>query len=301
MNLNDHEDLLRYYNGELEYLRQMGQRFARLYPRLAGQLELSSNGSADPHVERLLESFAFLTGRLQRSLDLEFPQITAGLLGVLYPHLVSPIPSMSVACFSGKNKEGKYPFGGVPRNSELLAQLGDGLNCRFRTCYDTVALPMEVSAGFASRDDYEFLDREAAVLGVISLKIAPVRGVKVTLAEMKKAARNRLRFYLNGNNSLVQTIYELLFCHVLKIAVVGEDKAATYLSPDSIRPVGFALDEEVIPYPAESHPGYRLIQEYFALPEKFLFFDLMNLDRADRQMAGKEVEILFLLDKAPPP
>ncbi len=299
--MTDHEDLLRYYNGELEYLRQMGQRFARLYPQQARQLEWSSHGSADPHVERLLESFAFLTGRLQRSLDLEFPQITSGLLGVLYPHLVSPIPSMSIACFSGKNSEGKYQFGGVPRHSELLAQPGGGLNCRFRTCYDAVALPMEVSAGFASRNDYEFLDREARVFGVISLKIAPARGIKVTLAEMQKAVRNRLRFYLNGNTSLVQTVYELLFCHVLKVAVIGEDRAPVFLPSNSIRPVGFALDEEVIPYPTESHPGYRLIQEYFALPEKFLFFDLMNLDSADRPMAGKEVEVLFLLDQAPPP
>src|SRR5258708_1834893 len=279
----------------------MGQRFARLYPQQARQVEWASQGSADPHVERLLESFAFLTGRLQRSLDLEFPQITSGLLGVLYPHLVSPIPSMSIACFSGKNSEGKYQFGGVPRHSELLAQPGGGLNCRFRTCYDAVALPMEVSAGFASRNDYEFLDREARVFGVISLKIAPARGIKVTLAEMQKAVRNRLRFYLNGNTSLVQTVYELLFCHVLKVAVIGEDRAPVFLPSDSIRPVGFALDEEVIPYPTESHPGYRLIQEYFALPEKFLFFDLMNLDSADRPMAGKEVEVLFLLDQAPPP
>src|SRR5258708_39000179 len=183
--MTDQEDLLRYYNGELEYLRRMGQRFARLYPRLAGHLELSSHGSADPQVERLLESFAFLTGRLQRSLDLEFPQITAGLLGVLYPHLVSPIPSMSVACFSGKNKEGKYPFGGVPRNSELLAQLGDGLNCRFRTCYDTVPLPMEVSAGLAPPDDYEFLDPQAAGLWVNHFQNAPGPPGQVTLAPMQ--------------------------------------------------------------------------------------------------------------------
>src|SRR5205809_901704 len=89
--MTDQEDFLRYYHGELTYLRRMGAIFAERYPKLAGRLELSPHDCADPHIERLLESFAFLTARIQRRLDGEFPEFTSALLGVLYPHLLNSI------------------------------------------------------------------------------------------------------------------------------------------------------------------------------------------------------------------
>ena len=99
MGVREQEELLRYYNSELTYLRRMGRSFAARYPKIAERLELSGDQSADPHVERLIESFAFLTARIQRQIDSEFPQITASLLGILYPHLVDPVPPMAIARF----------------------------------------------------------------------------------------------------------------------------------------------------------------------------------------------------------
>jgi len=133
------------------------------------------------------------------------------------------------------------------------------------------------------------------------LKIAPVRGVKVTLAEIAKGGAQSPAFLFEWQRQPGADDLRAFVLSCSESRGDRQDNVPVYLPPDSIRPVGFALDEEVIPYPMESHPGYRLIQEYFALPEKFMFFDLMNLDSADRPMAGKEVEVLFLLDQAPPP
>ena len=151
--LTDQEDFLRYYHGELTYLRRMGSVFAERYPKLAGRLELSPNDCADPQIERLLESFAFLTARIQRRLDGEFPEITSALLGVMYPHLVNPIPSMSIAHFAADSKQGKLSTGfEIPRHTKLFSQTEEGLNCRFRTCYPLTLWPLEVvSAGFESK------------------------------------------------------------------------------------------------------------------------------------------------------
>jgi len=166
------EDFLRYYHGELTYLRRMGAIFAERYPKLAGRLELSPNDCADPQIERLLESFAFLTARIQRRLDGEFPEITSALLGVLYPHLVNPIPSMSIAHFAADKTQGKKLSGfEIPRHTKLFAQTYEGLNCRFRTSYPVTLWPLEVvSAGFESKDQFEFLDHATDVATVLRLR-----------------------------------------------------------------------------------------------------------------------------------
>jgi type VI secretion system protein ImpG len=291
MSLTDQEDFLRYYHGELTYLRRMGAIFAERYPKLAGRLELSPNDCADPHIERLLESFAFLTARIQRRLDGEFPEITSALLGVLYPHLVNPIPSMSIAHFASDNKQGRLSTGHeIPRHTKLFSQTEEGLNCRFRTCYPVTLWPLEVrDAGFESKAQFDFLDHRNDVATVLRLHIA-APGAKLEELPLKK-----LRLYLNGSSTLVSTLYEMLFCNLRGVVIRGKTEPV-FLPHDSILPVGFGLDEEVIPYPPHSHPGYRLVQEYFALPQKFFFFDLHNLEQ---HKSTDELDILFLMDKIP--
>src|SRR3954469_11114017 len=90
------QDLYGYYERELTFIRQLGQEFARQYPAAAGRLLLEPNRSLDPHVERLIESFALLSGRIHQKLDDEFPELTDAMLGVLYPHYLAPIPSAAI-------------------------------------------------------------------------------------------------------------------------------------------------------------------------------------------------------------
>src|SRR4051795_9643746 len=93
------ESIYRYYERELLFIRQLASEFARQYPAAAGRLLLEPNRSTDPHVERLIEAFALLTGRIQHKLDDEFPELANALLGVLYPHYLAPIPSMAIVQF----------------------------------------------------------------------------------------------------------------------------------------------------------------------------------------------------------
>src|SRR5271166_5295622 len=104
-------DFLPHYLAELAYLRIAGSEFARRYPRVAAQLEISSDLSHDPQIRRLIESFAFLTARLQRGYDLQFPEIPEALLSTLYPQLVAPVPSMAVAAFVADPEQSRSLIG----------------------------------------------------------------------------------------------------------------------------------------------------------------------------------------------
>ena len=67
------EELLHYYERELTFLRRMGAEFAQRYPKVAGRLMLEPNKCEDPHVERMLEAFAFLAARVHLKIDDDFP------------------------------------------------------------------------------------------------------------------------------------------------------------------------------------------------------------------------------------
>jgi len=287
------EELLEYYTRELTYLRRMGMAFAEQYPKVAGRLELGIDQCPDPHVERLIEAFAFLTARVQYNIESEFPRFSTALLGILYPHFLNPVPSMSVARFEVDPTQGKFTTGHlIPKHTPLFAQTEQGQTCRFRTCYPVTLWPVEVtSAGFESTDQFDFLDAFPNVAVVLRLRIESQAG---PLSELEL---KRLRFYLNGNRMLVNSLYELLFCHVLHVAILPEgEKRPLFLPYEPILPVGFDPDEDMLPYPPNAHPGYRLLQEYFTFPEKFLFFDIDHLNVRD---PDQFFDILIMFDQMP--
>lgn len=291
--MKDQEELLTYYRSELAYLRRAGYGFAQKYPKLAERLELSAEGSNDPHVERLIESFAFLTARIQRRLDDEFPEITSSLLGILYPHLVHPIPPMSIARFIPDPARGKLTTGYViPRHTNLFSQTADGLTCRFRTSYPVTLWPVHIlDARIEAKSQFDFTDSMPAVASVLRIQIAAQNG-SIDDLDIKQ-----LRFHLNGDAHLTGQLYELLLSHSQGIYLYDkESKKAVPLPKNALQTVGFALDEDVIPYSSQSHPAYRLLQEYFSLPEKYLFFDLNHLDR---NPGTDSMDVLFLLDVMP--
>jgi hypothetical protein len=87
------DDLLLYYERELAYLRRMGAQFAERYPKVASRLLLEPSKCEDPHVERLLEGFAFLAARVHHRIDDDIPELSEAFLEVLYPQHVRPVPA----------------------------------------------------------------------------------------------------------------------------------------------------------------------------------------------------------------
>ncbi|PWC54497.1 type VI secretion system baseplate subunit TssF [Azospirillum sp. TSO22-1] len=289
------DDLLDYYQRELAYLRHEGAEFAARYPRVAARLDLSGAESPDPHVERLLESFAFLTARIQRTLDSEFPQIPAALLGILYPHLTAPVPSMAVAQFMVDPGQARSATGfTLADDTPLYAQAADGVTCRFRTGYPVELWPITVAeAAIQPSAAFAFLDHRGEVGAVLRLKLRCLG--KQTFADV---APKRLRLHLHAGPIVGGGLYELLLNGVRSVAVrpAGASVPGRELPAACIHPVGFAPDEDVLPWPRHAHQAYRLVQEYFVFPEKYLFLDIDGLgDFGD----GQEAELLFLLSEPP--
>lgn len=288
------EELLGHYQRELGYLRRMGAAFAQAYPKVAGRLELSETEAADPHVERLIESVAFLAGRIQRNLDAEFPQIPQALLGILYPQFVNPVPSLSIAAFMPDPDRGELTQGyRIARGTALFAESPTGPAVRWRTAYDVDLWPISVTgARFETPDAYDALDARFDVEAVLKISL------KTDGAGFSELGVERLRFFLNGDRVLTDTLYELLVVNCVGVALVPDrDKSRlTMLAGDALVPVGFEEDQAVLDHPLNGQPGYRLLQELFAFPEKFLFRDVAGLDRAG---ADESLDILILLS-APP-
>lgn len=297
------DELLGYYERELAYLRGRGAEFAQKYPKIAGRLSLEADKCEDPHAERMIEAFAFLAARVRLKIDDEFPEITESFLNVLYPHYLAPIPSAAVAQFA--LEPGSLSTGyELPRGTKLYSRPIQGTPCRFRTAYPVTLWPVEVaSAALESADPPDARGRWAEATVRLSLRCLN----HTTLAGLKSGEDGRplesLRFYLNGEPQLAHALYELIFNHAARVELraAGSASSAVVLPPESLRPVGFEAEEALLPYTARSFAGYRLLSEYFALPEKFLFFDVTGLGEAARAGFGGEFDILIRLrDVAPP-
>jgi type VI secretion system protein ImpG len=287
------DEYLNYFEKELSYLRTRGIEFARKYPKVAGRLDLGIDESPDPHIERLIESFAFLTARIQSNIDSEFPQLSTAILGNIYPQLLNPIPSMSVARFSaGKGKLPAVPLK-IGKDHPLVAYTSDGQKCRFKTCYPVDLFPLEVStAQYTGTGDYPFLE-EPRPLPVLHLRVEATDEIPVN-----KMKPGMLRFYLHGESWLTNSIYEILFCNTKYVKVypdnIGRPGIETRSFTTKISPVGFIEDESVLPYPKNANAGYGLLQEYFAFPEKFRFFDINNINV---QQAEKYIDLYIVFDR----
>ncbi|HET9409545.1 MAG TPA: type VI secretion system baseplate subunit TssF [Candidatus Sulfotelmatobacter sp.] len=287
-------ELRDYYESELTFLRQVGAEFADKYPKIASRLLLEPDRCEDPHVERLIEAFALLAARVHLRIDDDFPRITESLLNILYPHYLRPVPSMSVAQFHTDPERGKLTSNlKIPKGTVLYSRPVEGVPCKFRTSYDVTLSPVKINeAQWMTPDRLRPAVRtsEAAVLRV-SLECFPD-------VSFEKLELDSLAFYLDGESGLIHALYELLCHNCVRILVrdpLNPKAPVRELPARSLQPMGFGEDEGVLPYPRRGFVGYRLLQEYFAFPEKFFFMNLAGLSVLQRFGLTTKAEILFLI------
>lgn len=291
------ESLLEYYERELAIFRQLGQEFAQAYPKVASRLLLEPGKCEDPHVERLIQAVAFLAARIHHKIDDEFPEISNALLGLLYPHYLAPVPSMSIAEFTVDPEQGKLTSGyEIPRHTLLYSRPIDGTQCRFRTGYPLTLWPVAVTA--ARFDLPERVATGSKALGLIRLEVQCQGGISFRELQVE-----RFRFYLDGEGQSGHALYELLLNKTREVWIrPAESKPGrkpVILPASCIQPVGFGEEEGLLPYPSHALTGYRLLQEYFTFPQKFLFVDFTHFPNAAQFDLGDKAEVLIFLDQVP--
>lgn len=285
--MSSSDKFLTYYHRELSYLRNAGKVFAAEHPKIARRLQVGETESPDPHTERLLESFAYLTARLSEEIDDRLPHISAALLNVLYPHLVAPIPSMAISQFVVDPSKGKLTTGfEIAKQTQVFTYAEEGVSCRFRTAYPVTLWPITVlEADFIHGDAYTIANGHKESKWYLRLKL---RCDSLTFADLDI---NSLRFNIAGDNGITYTLYDALMGQSNPQVLISCDgKVAKVLPNESLKPVGFSADERLLPSPEHSHPAYQLLHEYFHYRDKFLFFDLLNLD----MKAGDETVDLLI-------
>jgi type VI secretion system protein ImpG len=295
--------LLGRYNRELQHLREMGGEFASEFPKIAGRLGLESMECSDPYVERLIESFAFLTARVQLKIDDEFPRFSQHLLHMVYPHMLGPMPSMAVLELQPKLTEGALADGfRVARGAALRSLAGRGAEtaCEYRTAHEVTLWPLElVGAEYTSfLADLGSLRLPGKGKAALRLRLRAAGGLT-----MDRLALRHLPIFLRSGDEGAMRLYELLMAHtVALVARSGESgqQKSHVVADASVDPLGFDDEQALLPYGPRSFQGYRLLQEYFAFPSRYMSFDLCGLEPAVRRCADRELEIIVVFDTQDP-
>jgi len=268
------DQLLPYYERELGFLRRYSREFSERYPKIAGRLLIGGEVCEDPHIERMIESFALLNSRIAKRLDDDYPEFTEALFEVLYPHYLRPFPSCSIARmdFSGAAAQ-LTAASEIPRGTQLTTRPVRGAVCTFRTAYPVTVAPLALtSASFAAIIDAPEATRTPPnATSSISLTISST-SAQVSVPQLNLP---KLRVFIDGEPSFCAALRDALFMRgVCAYAEADGNGRWIPLQKIPVTPAGFDEDEALIDFSARSHTAYRLLTEYFSFPEKFNFFDI---------------------------
>jgi len=291
------DDLLRYYDRELRFLKRLSADYAAERPKIATRLGVAGEVVEDPHVRRLLEGVAYLNARIRRKLDDELPELSNALLGTLYPHFLAPIPSLSIVQFECASDLGRAHE--VPRGTALEAEPIGAVACQFRTVYPAQLWPIRVKSARLLPAPFKApIDPAAANAAAVLEVRLECRAPDMTFAQLRP---QRLRFHLNlPQPHQSASLFELLHSDSIGVALAAgpSDRAAAFLPKEAIRPVGFGRDEGLLPYPPQSNLGYRLLSEFFAFPAKFLFVEFADLPLDKLSTLGRELCLYVYASRA---
>ena len=268
------DKLLQYYERELGTLGAHNQAFARRYPALAGALGMAGGEVGDPHLARMLQAYAMFNARTAKRLDDAFGQFSDTLLELNFPHYLRPFPACSIARIDSDSHPDTGPVV-IPRGTVMHAPEQHGVACKFTTAYDVTVAPLRLA-------DVRY---QATLAAPPALRLPSDSGSAISIgieasgtATLTALTVPSLRLFLDGEPVLCATLRDALFLRAGSacIEVTDDSGAARWqmLEHVPLRPAGFAADEALIPFQANSHPAYRLLTEYFAFPDKFNFIDL---------------------------
>jgi type VI secretion system protein ImpG len=257
---------LQRYEQELAQLRSAGRRFAEHHPNLAAELAISGDACADPEVERLLQSVALLNASTAAKVDDDYNAFTSDMLALVQPMYLRPIPSLAMAHVdaSGTKPQDAAAFS-APRGSVFKAG-----TCSFRSVYDVQIAPVVIDAArfVAAIDVPATLPVPRTSVCALKLSIASA----LTGASLNTPPCSTLRIHIDAPPELRAALLDSIFLRTLCVCMEA-DGAWTMLAESPFLPVGLEVQEALLPAESADHP-LRLLAEYFALPEKFDFFDI---------------------------
>lgn len=298
--------LLHYYNRELQHVREVGAEFAAEFPKIAARLGLDAFECSDPYVERLFEGFAFMAARVQLKVDAEFPTFTQNLLEIVYPHYLAVTPSMTVVEFIPELSEQSLVEGFlIPKGCSLRSQIakGEQTPCEYQTAHSLQLWPLQISQveylpTLAAVSSHGLADPKSLnnVKAAIRIVLRCTAGVKFSQLNLEK-----LPLFLRGTGAIPYRLYEQFLANSNGLACKFNNNGKPqfkYTAGAAVRGLGFEKDEALLRQTPRSFDGYRILQEYFAFPERYLFTELAGLAPLIAECDGDELELFVLMDRS---
>lgn len=280
---------LRYFDAEMRYLREAGKEFAEAFPDRAAQLNLDKPGARDPYVERLFEGFAFLMGRLREKLDDDLPELTEGLVSLLWPHYLRTIPSLSVIELVPDLAQMKRsePIGA---GFEVLSQpIGPSrTRCRYTTTQDLMLRPLA-------------LDSLRRVHEPDGRSVLRLRFACGPLTDWSEIDLSRIPLYLNADAALASALHQALTLQAQALYVRLPGQPERQPLDGYFAPKGFADEDRLWPKGDSAFSGYQLLLEYFSFREKFMFVTLCGLEQLSMAPGTPWFELDVVLREQWPP
>ena len=284
-------DLLAHYNEELRALRELAGPFAEAHPKIAGRLRLAGDMVEDPFVGRLLEGVALLNARIAQRIDDDFAPFCESALSVLAPHLMAPVPSMAVVAFESANPSVNRQT--IAAGFQIDSEAVRDHHCTFRTCYPVDIWPVQIQSARLSAAPFDAPMHASGAAAVLRISIQ----AQLPDLRLESLSINRLRFFISAESQRALQLHELLVGNTVGVAYAespNEDQPLLR-GPEVLQPVGFGEAEQVIAAPPGSDPASRLLLEHFTFPEKFLFFELLDLDHRLLRGAGSSLDVFIYL------
>lgn len=262
------EDLtLRYFDTEMRYLRDAAREFAELHPEEARQMGLTMNGAMDESVDRLFQGFAFMMGRVRQKLDDDYPELTEGVISLLWPHYLRPLPSMCVVEIAPEPDALKHSDTVLMHTEVVSAPVGDNrVRCRYRTTRPLTLQPLALQkASIYTEPD-----------GVNALCLHFTCG---NTADWQRLDLSALPVYLNGDAPLASLLHLFLTRRVAQAYIRMPGNVDR--EPLTLRFRASAFDEDAHLWDVEKneYSGYQHLLEYFTFREKFMFVSLEGLEQ----------------------
>ncbi|QDU41246.1 hypothetical protein Mal4_56110 [Maioricimonas rarisocia] len=294
------EQLLEYFDEELDFLFREGPEFARHHPTVGGELGQSDDVRSDPHVEQFVQGVALLNARIRMQLDHDLAALTDAFYSTVFPAFRRPVPSCTIVQLAPL-MPASLPAGGVTisRGTTLDSDRLHGLTCHFKTCSDVELRPIAMtSATLRPLRTGAAPEACPTARAVLRIRLQTTAGDQPLTA----ASLENLTLFLQGQRQTTFPLYELLVRDALAIHVQGDRGTSQWLfDAPLVAAGGFGVDETLFDWSARTLPGMRHAFEFFAFPEKFLFVKLVSPDCLEAEEFGPSVELSVYLKRSSRP
>ena len=282
--------MLRYYQDEMRYLSEAGKAFAKAHNDEARLLNIGSEGDRDPYVERLFEGFAFLAARIRERLEDGMSLYTEALFDALWPHLLGPIPALSIVEFR--------PIKGLVQQTTTIARgtvlasvpVGEeSTSCGFTTTQDVRLQPLRlIEATMAwPREGQSYL----------TMRFKLDRGADFSRLELSPL---RLYFHADPATGMASLLHLFFTRHIECVYASAGETQVPLGGQECVRGTGLDVSDALLPQSPYAVHGFQLLQEYFAFRQKFWFIDLIGLGRLNPTSKVTEFAVTLWFNQSYP-